>query len=50
MSKLEDLLNLKVILKNGLKYHLRNVSFLERNYNIWGVPFLLKIGEFMLNH
>ena len=45
MAKLEDLL--KALLKNGLKYHPRNANLLKRNYNIWEIPFLLKIGEFV---
>ena len=47
MAKLGDLL--RVSLKNGLK-HPRNVSFLEKNCNIWEIPYLLRIGECVLNH
>ena len=34
MTKLEDLL--KALLKNGLKYLQRSVSYLKQNYNTWG--------------
>ena len=47
IAKLEGLL--KPLLKNRLKYPQRNVNYLEQIYNIWAAPFLLKIGEFVLN-
>ena len=48
IAKLEDLL--KALLKNGLRYSQRNVSFLEKNYNIWGIQYSLRIGDYALNH
>ena len=48
IAKLEDLL--KALLKNGLRSHQRNVSFLEKNYNTWFILFLLKTRELAPNH
>ena len=48
IAKLEDLL--KVLLKNGLKISPRNVSSLEKNYNMWEILYSLSIGEYALNH
>ena len=31
-------------------YHQRNASSLKKNYNIWGILYLLRIGEYVLNH
>ena len=45
IAKLEDLL--KVLHKNGLKISPKKCQPLERNYNIWGISFLLKIREFV---
>ena len=45
---LEDLL--KALLKMDCKYHPRNASFLEKNCNIWEIPYLLRIGECVLRH
>ena len=47
IAKVEDLL--KVLLKMDKRYHQRNVSSLEKNYNIWDIIHLLKIGEYVLN-
>ena len=41
IAKLEDLL--KELLKMDLKFHQRNVSSLEKNYNIWRRQYSLKI-------
>ena len=35
---------LKALLKMYWKYHLRNFSFLKKNYNTGGIQFLLMIG------
>ena len=48
MSKSED--SLKALLKNGLKSSPKNVSSLEKNYNIWEIPYSLKIREYESNH
>ena len=37
IAKLEDLL--KALLKNGLKNHQRNVSYLGQTYNTWVTQF-----------
>ena len=29
---------------------LRNASSLEKNYNVWGIQYSLRIGEYVLNH
>ena len=44
MTKLEDLL--KALLKNRLEISPKKCQ-LFRNYNIWGIPFLLKIEDFV---
>ena len=41
--KLEDLL--KALLKNELKILPKSASILERNCNIWVIPYLLRISE-----
>ena len=46
--RLEDLL--KALLKNGFKISPKNVSYLEQNYSIWAIQFLLKTEEFVSNH
>ena len=46
--KLEDLL--KALLKNGLMIHQRNVSSLEKNYNILEILHLLKIRQYASNY
>ena len=33
-----------------LQYHQRNASSLEKNYSIWETVYLLRIGEYVLNH
>ena len=38
MAKLEDVL--KALLKSGLKYHQRNVSYLKQSYNTCGTLYL----------
>ena len=38
IAKLEDLL--KALLKMDLRFHQRNVSYLERNYSIWVTQYL----------
>ena len=38
MAKLEDLS--KALLKNGLKYLWKSVSYLKQNYNIWEILYL----------
>ena len=45
IAKLENLLN--VSLKNGLKISPRNASSLEKNYNIWGILYSLRIGGYL---
>ena len=47
IAKLEDLL--KALIKMDCKYHTQNVSFLEKNCNVWEIPYLLSIGGYMLN-
>ena len=43
-AKLEDLL--KALLKNGhLRFHQRNVSCLEKNYNIWTIQSVMKTSR-----
>ena len=37
IAKLEDLL--KALLKNDLRFHQRNVNYLERNYSIWAIQY-----------
>ena len=37
MAKLRDLL--KALLKTGLKYHHKSVSYLKWNYNIWEIQY-----------
>ena len=32
------------------RYHQRNVRSSEKNYNIWEILYLLRIGEYALNH
>ena len=46
--KLEDLS--MTLLKNGLKISPKRVSFLENNSNIWAIPYLLRIGEYVFSH
>ena len=41
---------LKALLKLGIKYHPRNPSSLEKFYSVWEIPYLLRIGESVLNH
>ena len=43
IAKLEDLL--KAFPKNGLKFPQSNVPYLEQNYSIWAIQFLLKTDE-----
>ena len=31
------------------RFHQRNVSSLEKNYNIWEILYSLRIGEYALN-
>ena len=45
MNILEDILN--ALLKNGLKYHLRNAMCLEPAYNTWGMKYLLKTKRYV---
>ena len=44
---LEDLL--KGLLKNGLKISPISVNSLDRNYNVWEILYLLRIGDYVLN-
>ena len=48
IAKLEDLV--KALLKMDSRYHQRNASSLEKNYNIWEILHLLRIGGYVLNH
>ena len=48
ITKLEDLL--KTLLKNGLKVSPKKCQLLERNCNIWGILYSLRIGLYVLNH
>ena len=45
IAKLEYLL--KELLKMDLRFHQRNVSSLEKNFNIWELLYLLKIREYV---
>ena len=45
MNKLEDILS--ALLKNGLKYHLRNASYLRPACNIWETKYLLKARRYV---
>ena len=47
IAKLQDLI--RALLKNGLRYHQKSVTSLEKNYNIWEILYLLRIGECVLN-
>ena len=48
IAKSEDLL--KVILKNGLKISPKKCQLFGKNYNIWDILYLLRIGKCRLNH
>ena len=46
MNKLEDILS--VLLKNGLKYHLRNnANYSRPAYSIWEMKYLLKTKRYV---
>ena len=47
MNKLEDLL--KALLKNGLRYCLRNANCSEPIYNIWAITYLFKTRRYVYN-
>ena len=45
MNKLEDILS--ALLKNGLKYHLRNVNYSRPTYSMWVMKYLLKARRYV---
>ena len=48
IAKLEDFF--KVLLKNGLKISPQNANSLEKNYNVRGIQYLLRISGLCTNH
>ena len=48
IPKLEDFL--RPYLKMDLRFHQRNVNYLEQNYSIWVIQYSYRNVEFVLNH